>query len=93
MRSESSRLAGDLRTRLADDHIFDVKGASLYLGEILSVSTMNKMRGRGNGPAYVRLGSRIGYPKRNLDRYKVEHTQRSTAQNKPPRGRATGSAA
>lgn len=45
----------------------NVQRAAEYLG--LSQSTLNKMRGEGRGPRYVRLESRVFYRRSDLDEY------------------------
>ncbi len=45
----------------------NVQRAAEYLG--LSQSTLNKMRGEGRGPRYLRLGSRVFYRPADLDEY------------------------
>jgi hypothetical protein len=68
---------------------FDVKGASAYLGGTVSKSTLDKMRIRGDGPQYLKVGQKVIYTKQHLDRFIAKRTQTSTAQNKP---RAAGDA-
>jgi hypothetical protein len=71
-----------------NSEIFDVEGASAYLGGTVSTSTLNKMRVRGDGPQYVKVGHKVAYTKQNLDRYLAKRTQTSTSQNsKPARAR------
>ena len=54
--------------------------AALYLG--LSESTLAKQRLRGDGPRYVKLGSRaVGYSIQELDTYLVACTRSSTSEN------------
>jgi Helix-turn-helix domain len=77
-------------TTSINSEIFDVEGAARYLGETVSVSTLNKMRTRGDGPQYVKVGHKVAYTKTNLDRYLAKHTQTSTSQNRP---RAAGGVA
>lgn len=45
----------------------DVVQAATYLG--LAKSTLEKMRGAGRGPRYVKLGGRIFYRATDLDAY------------------------
>jgi len=52
--------------------------AARYLG--LSVSTLAKQRLRGDGPRFVKLGSRaVGYSLNELDAYLVSCTRSSTS--------------
>lgn len=55
----------DPRPRCADR--YNVAGAAEFLG--LSASALNKMRGEGRGPRYMRLGNRIFYRRADLDAY------------------------
>jgi hypothetical protein len=79
-------------TTSINSEIFDVEGASAYLGGTVSTSTLNKMRTRGDGPQYLKIGQKVAYTKANLDRYLAKHVQTSTAQNRP-RARAAGGVA
>lgn len=58
--------AGAVLAQAAADRM-KVEAAAKYLG--LSASTLNKMRGEGRGPRYMRLGSRIVYRRQDLDQY------------------------
>jgi predicted DNA-binding transcriptional regulator AlpA len=52
--------------------------AAEFLG--LSESTLEKMRGRGDGPAFVKLGPKaVSYAIEELERYARSRTRRSTA--------------
>jgi predicted DNA-binding transcriptional regulator AlpA len=56
--------------------------AANYLG--LSLSTLAKMRVRGDGPRFIKLGQRcVGYMKDDLDRWLNERRRRSTSDNGP----------
>ena len=58
---------------------FNVKKASIYTG--ISVSTLNKWRmNRNHGPKYSKLGSRVVYPKDQLDAWMAENLKTSTSQ-------------
>jgi hypothetical protein len=57
----------------------NVQRAAEYLG--LSQSTLNKMRGEGRGPRYVRLESRVFYRRSDLDEY-VSRGVRETADSR-----------
>lgn len=54
---------------LAQSHVdrMRVDAAASYLG--LSESTLNKMRGEGRGPRFIRLGGRCFYRREDLDAY------------------------
>jgi predicted DNA-binding transcriptional regulator AlpA len=58
----------------------DTPEAAQYLN--LGVSTLNKLRLVGAGPAYIKMGARVGYLEADLDRYIAQCRQKSTAQNK-----------
>ena len=49
----------------ANTRAMDVKQAAFYCG--LSKSTLDKMRSSGNGPKFIRLGSRCVYLRDDLD--------------------------
>ena len=58
---------------------FNVKEASIYTD--ISVSTLNKWRmHRNNGPKYSKLGSRVIYPKDQLDAWIAQNLKSSTSQ-------------
>ena len=58
---------------------FNVKEASRYTG--ISVSTLNKWRMHSNnGPKYSKLGSRVIYPKDQLDTWMAQNLKSSTSQ-------------
>ncbi len=53
--------------------------AAAYLR--LSVSTLAKMRLRGDGPAYIKLGSRVvAYEQKHLDEWTAQRMRRSTTE-------------
>ena len=55
------------------------KDAAAYLG--FSASTLAKMRLRGDGPPFAKLGSRVVvYDARDLEVWVNERTQRSTSE-------------
>jgi excisionase family DNA binding protein len=60
--------------------LLDVKEAAEFLK--LGVSTMNKLRVHGGGPAYHKLGARVLYAEADLQKYLAQNRQVSTAQNK-----------
>jgi hypothetical protein len=47
------------------DHILDTVEAAAYVR--LSVSSLNKMRCTGSGPAFIRMGRSVRYRRRSLD--------------------------
>ena len=46
----------------------------------LSVSTLAKMRLKGTGPAYAKLGRRVVYRLQDLDVWVAEHCHNSTSE-------------
>lgn len=56
----------------------DVKAASLYTG--MSVSTLNHWRSTGEGPVFVKSGSRVFYPLECLVEFIEARRCRSTAE-------------
>lgn len=57
---------------------FDTEQAARRLG--LSVSTLEKLRVTGGGPAYLKLGRRVVYQASDLDAWKVARRTHSTSQ-------------
>jgi hypothetical protein len=53
--------------------------AAEYLGGLV-VGTLAKWRHYGQGPAFVRVGSRIFYDQADLDSYIDEHRRTSTSE-------------
>lgn len=60
--------------------LLDVKEAAGFLK--LGVSTMNKLRVHGGGPAYHKLGARVLYAEADLQKFLAQNRRVSTAQNK-----------
>jgi predicted DNA-binding transcriptional regulator AlpA len=60
--------------------------AAEYLG--LSVSTLTKMRMRGDGPTFVKLGRSVGYIPDDLNIWRNDRRRRSTHDNAPVPPRA-----
>jgi hypothetical protein len=54
-----------------------VTEASLYLG--IAVSTLNKRRCAGGGPAYIKLGRRVVYDVADLDSFIAQGRRDSTS--------------
>jgi predicted DNA-binding transcriptional regulator AlpA len=54
-----------------------VKDAAIYVG--LSRATLDIWRGKGRGPRYIKLGSRVVYDTGDLDRWLEQHKQSSTS--------------
>jgi excisionase family DNA binding protein len=50
----------------------------------LSVSSLNKWRLTGGGPAFVRVGGRVRYRAADLIKYLSEQTRISTSSDSPP---------
>lgn len=55
----------------------DVAGASTYTGS--AASTLNKLRVRGGGPRFVKIGRRVLYDYADLDSWLDEHRRNSTS--------------
>ena len=65
-------------TEPRDDEILRVEAAAGFLG--LAVSTLNKMRVRGDGPLFVKLTERaVGYRRRDLARFAEKRLRWSTS--------------
>lgn len=60
-------------------HLMPPAAAAAYLGGIV-VGTLAKWRHFGNGPEYVRIGSRIFYEKSALDAYIASRRRCSTSE-------------
>ncbi len=64
---------------MADENdVLDTDGAARRLG--LSVSTLEKLRVTGGGPAYLKLGRRVVYEASDLDDWKAARRTLSTSQ-------------
>jgi predicted DNA-binding transcriptional regulator AlpA len=64
---------------MTDQHdAFDTERAAQRLG--LSISTLEKMRCLGGGPAYLKLGRRVVYEVADLDAWKAARRTLSTSQ-------------
>jgi hypothetical protein len=46
----------------------------------ISESMLNKARGKGAGPHFVKVGTRVLYDQRDLDKFIAARRQRSTAE-------------
>jgi excisionase family DNA binding protein len=57
--------------------LFTVKEAAVYLR--CGVSTLNKLRVTGGGPRYVKIGGKILYDQRDLDKWIEDHKRNSTS--------------
>jgi predicted DNA-binding transcriptional regulator AlpA len=55
-----------------------VRDAARYVG--LSVSTLNKLRGSGNGPVFMKLGRIVVYRREDLDDWLASKRVRSTSE-------------
>jgi hypothetical protein len=60
-------------------HLMPPAAAAEYLGGIV-VGTLAKWRHFGEGPEYVRIGSRIMYERSALDTYIATRRRRSTSE-------------
>jgi hypothetical protein len=58
-----------------------VKGAAAYIP--CGVSTLNKLRVSGGGPRYIKIGGRILYDDRDLDKWIEDHKRNSTSEEPP----------
>jgi excisionase family DNA binding protein len=58
-------------------HLLATPEAAHYVG--LSASFLNKLRGAGGGPGYVKLGRRVLYPKAELDSWIEACRRKSTS--------------
>jgi helix-turn-helix protein len=47
----------------------------------ISESMLNKVRGTGTGPHFVKVGARVLYDPRDLEKFIAAKRQRSTAEN------------
>jgi predicted DNA-binding transcriptional regulator AlpA len=56
----------------------NVREAARFLG--LSVSTMNKMRIRGDGPRYIKAGRRVLYDSRDLEEWAAQRKRNHTSE-------------
>lgn len=56
---------------------FDVTGAAEYIG--MSVGFLNRHRGTGQGPAYLKIGGRVWYERTDLDGWLAQCRRQSTA--------------
>lgn len=63
---------------ILEDPLLDPEPSAEYLGN--STSTLAKQRMRGDGPEYVKVGSRIRYRKSALDKYIEQRTFKNTGQ-------------
>jgi excisionase family DNA binding protein len=57
---------------------FSVEQAAHYLG--LSKAFLDKARCRGDGPTYLKLGSRVRYRREALDEWLRAHERQNTSQ-------------
>ena len=49
----------------------------------MSPATLETLRIRGGGPAFVKLGARVVYQREDLDRWLAEHKRKSTSDSGP----------
>ena len=74
-RRETAPAAGT--SPLSEPGVFTTPLAAQYLG--LSRATLETFRSRGGGPAFSKLGRRIVYTRKDLDRWIAERRRRSTS--------------
>ena len=58
-------------------------GAAAITG--LSISTLNKLRCAGDGPAFLKLGRAVRYDRRDLDQWLDERRRKNTSEALSPR--------
>lgn len=56
-----------------------VKQAAEYVP--IGASTLNKLRVSGGGPRYIKIGNRVLYDQRDLDKWIEDHKRESTSQS------------
>lgn len=67
---------------MGEKRVLRTRAAAEYLG--LSPSTLEKMRARGTGPRYLRLGGRsVGYDRGDLDAWLDGQRIDSTGEGEP----------
>lgn len=66
---------------IAETTCLTVGDAARFLG--LSSSTLAKLRLRGDGPAYCKLGRRVVYRRSDLEDWLNRHRRRSTSEPGP----------
>lgn len=64
---------------LAKSKLLSVQEASRFLG--VSVSWLNKMRLRGGGCPYRKLGRRVLYDQRDIDEWSASQRRTNTSQS------------
>ena len=55
----------------------NTNGAADYIG--WSASSLNKLRVKGGGPRYIKLGARVVYDTADLDAWLAVHRRQSTS--------------
>jgi hypothetical protein len=68
--------------------LLDTAAAAKRLG--VCPSFLAKARMQGVGPSYCKFGKVVRYTPANLDRYQLEHSRTSTAEEPPVTGQGVG---
>jgi predicted DNA-binding transcriptional regulator AlpA len=68
---------GDYLKQRWNTELLDVEAAAGFLG--LGVTTLNKWRTSGAGPAFIKMGARVAYTRSDLERFIAQKRQKSTA--------------
>ena len=79
----------DMGGVIMQDEYLDTFGAASVAK--LSASTLNKLRMKGSGPEYLKLGRRVVYSRRSLDEWMSSRVRTSTSDAGPEPARATPS--
>jgi hypothetical protein len=82
MNARARSLRGPNQTASASDRVVSIRlgqsGAAAYLG--LASSTLAKLRCRGGGPAFLKLGRRVVYDQHDLDDWLDARRRLNTSQ-------------
>jgi predicted DNA-binding transcriptional regulator AlpA len=81
--------AADTGGVIMQDEYFNTGEAAAVVK--LSASTLNKLRMKGSGPGYLKLGRRVVYSRRSLDEWMSSRVRTSTSDAGPEPARATPS--
>lgn len=81
---DATRGDGQNRLQTLVDSLECVTEADLCLLADAKQSTLDAWRKRGTGPAYVRIGNRVLYPRQAV----AEHLKRLTHERAAPQGRS-----
>ncbi len=67
-----------MQREFAPARFLNTEEAAFYLG--LSMSLLEKLRVRGDGPAYAKIGARVIYLAEDLDAFVLSRRVRSTSE-------------